>query len=60
MNDLRNLSDSHIKEETLLLERTQLINGSKTKMSDFCKIMMPDIEDPDDASKSEYRSVGHS
>ena len=60
MNDLRNLSDSHIKEETLLLERTQLINGSKTKMSDFCKIMMPDIEDPDDASKSEYQSVGHS
>ena len=57
--DLSNLTNEHIKEETLLLSRQTLINNAKINMVDFCKIMMPDSEDPDDADKSEYQAVGH-
>ena len=59
MTDLSHLTDEHIKEERLLIQRHLLIQSAQTKMSDFCKIMMPDPEDPDDPDKSEYQNVGH-
>lgn len=59
MTNLSHLTNEHIEEERLLLLRQSLINGAQTKMVDFCKIMMPDPEDPDDSEKSEYQIVGH-
>lgn len=58
--DLSKLSDDHIKEETILINRALAIKAAENDMSAFCKIMMPDPEHPEDATKSEYQVVGHS
>ena len=60
MNDYSNLTDDQLKETILITKRQALIVGAQKKMADFCKIMMPDAEDPDDVDKSEYQAVGHS
>lgn len=59
-SNLSHLSDDHLKQETLLIQRQLLIDQAKTKMPDFCQIMMPDPEDPDDVTKTEYQRAGHS
>jgi len=58
--NLSHLSDEHLKTETQLIQRQLLIDKAKTKMPDFCQIMMPDPEDPDDVTKTEYQQTGHS
>ncbi len=58
--NLSHLSDDHLKQETLLIQRQLLIEKAKTKMPDFCQIMMPDPSDPDDVTKTEYQRTGHS
>lgn len=60
MSDLSHLTDEHIKEEILLTSRQLLINSAYENMSDFCKMMMPDPEDPDDVTRTIYQSAGHS
>lgn len=57
---LSHLSDDHLKQETLLIQRQLLIEKAKVSMPDFCQIMMPDPEDPDDVTKTEYQRAGHS
>lgn len=57
--DYSQLTDEQILEEKKLLERAILINDAKNNMVDFCKIMMPCQEDPDDVTRSEYQPVGH-
>lgn len=60
IKDLSHLSTEQINAEIQLLERFKLIESAKDKMTDFCKIMMPDPEDPDDVTKTEYKEAGHS
>lgn len=60
MSDFSHLTDEQLQEEKQLIERALLIEGAKNNMVDFCKIMMPDPEDPDDVMKTEYQAVGHS
>ena len=60
MTDLSHLTIEQIKEEESMIQRHLLIEGAQDSMSDFCKIMMPDPEDPDDVTKTEYQSAGHS
>ena len=58
--DLKNIPDDKLEEEQIIIEKAVLINDAKVHMQDFCKIMMPNPEFPDDVRKSEYQPVGHS
>jgi len=57
---LSHLTDDHLKQQILITQRQILIKNSRENMVDFCKIMMPDPEDPDDVTKTEYQDAGHS
>lgn len=59
MTEYSGLSDEQLKEMTLLTQRDLLINSAQDNMADFCKLMMPDSEDLDDVTKTEYKDAGH-
>jgi predicted phage terminase large subunit-like protein len=59
MNDLSQLTTEHLTEELGLQQQSFMIGEAKTKMQDFCHLMMPDEEFPDDPTKSEYQRAGH-
>jgi predicted phage terminase large subunit-like protein len=47
-------------EEHKTAHRMYLIASSRDSMQDYCHLMMPDVEDPDDTRKTEYQRAGHS
>ena len=59
MSKYSHLTDAELKEMISLEQRSLLIKNAKDKMLDYCQIMMPDIEDPDDVNKTEYQRAGH-
>ena len=59
MSDLSHLSDKQLAEYKSIYGRNLLFESARTNMADYCHIMMPDLEDPDDYSKSEYQRAGH-
>jgi len=59
MSDLSHLSSDHIEKEILFTHRQFMINEAKDKMLDYCHLMMPDNEAPEDSRKSEYQKSGH-
>lgn len=59
MSDLSHLSTDHINEEILYTQRHLLVSSARNSMLDYCHLMMPDPENPDDASKTEYQRAGH-
>ena len=54
------LSIGQLNELISLESRSLMIDKAKKNMVDFCKIMMPDTCDPNDALKTEYDPAGHS
>jgi len=59
MSDLSKLTDDHLNEELLLRRRQLMIEKARTSMQDYCHLMMPHPEDPDDTELSEYQRAGH-
>jgi predicted phage terminase large subunit-like protein len=59
MTDLSHLSTEQLKEELLIGKRVLLQESARHCMLDYCQIMMPDPEDPDDVDKTEYQRSGH-
>lgn len=60
MSDLSHLSLDQIQEEILIGKRVVLQKQARNSMLDYCQIMMPDPEDPNDVDKTEYQRAGHS
>lgn len=52
---LKEKSTADLKRQLLLLQRQERINAARENMLAFGHFMMPDPEDPDDASKTEYQ-----
>ena len=57
--DFSHLTDDELKEMISLEQRNLLIKNAKNKMLDYCHLMMPDITDPNDVTKTEYDPAGH-
>lgn len=57
--DFSHLTDDELKEMISLEQRNLLIKNAKEKMLDYCHLMMPDVTDPNDVTKTEYDSAGH-
>lgn len=59
MADLSHLTTEQIEEELLIGSRVLMQKKARTSMTDYCHLMMPDVEDPDDVNKTEYQRAGH-
>lgn len=57
--DYSHLTDAELKEMISLEQRNLLIENSKKHMLDYCHLMMPDVTDPNDVTKTEYDPAGH-
>ncbi len=53
------LTDDELKEMISLEQRNLLIGKAKESMLDYCHLMMPDPQDPNDVTKTEYDAAGH-
>lgn len=60
MTDLSKLSLEDLEHGAILNHRNKMIRSAKTDMEDYCHVMMPDNQDPDDSRKTEYQRAGHS
>ena len=58
-SDFSHLTDAELKEMISLEQRNLLIKNAKNKMLDYCHLMMPDVSDPNDVTKTEYDPAGH-
>ena len=59
MTNLSHLSNEHIEKELLLTHRQYMIGEAREKMKDYCHLMMPDVQNPDDSRLTEYDPAGH-
>lgn len=60
MVDYSHLSDKELEQELLIGHRVLMQQKARENMADFCHVMMPDEDNPEDARKSEYQLSGHS
>lgn len=59
MTDLSHLSSEHIEKEILFTDRAIRIGNARNVMRDYCHLMMPDEENPDDSRLTRYDAAGH-
>lgn len=59
MNDLSHVPLENIEEQIRHAESLLKVKQAKTSMQEYCHLMMPDVEHPKDATKSEYQRSGH-
>ena len=59
MNDLSHLTSEHIEQEILFTHRNLMVKKARDSMKDYCHLMMPDVQNPDDSRLTEYDPAGH-